>query len=183
MFMKDPGRGGREKNAPYKTQHYRIPMPIKTTVVHLATAYRSLIGGTDDPLGEGLLERVRSVIASSMSESLKDGTKLETFYKDGTKLLVDEDEEDKNDEVDEGEDNSIPALNETIKRQAENTAKLITEVKMLERELQASQEEVKKLTTERERAINILIPSLSYAAQAGRKIQSAIREAFPNISG
>jgi hypothetical protein len=44
----DPTKGGKGKKAPYETQHYRIPVPIRPVVEQLANAYKRLVAnGTD----------------------------------------------------------------------------------------------------------------------------------------
>lgn len=39
-LMADPTRGGRGKVAPYRTTHYRIPVPIKPLIEQIAAVYR-----------------------------------------------------------------------------------------------------------------------------------------------
>lgn len=64
MFMSNPGKGGRGKLAPYKTIHYRIPEPIKSTVERLAAAYRTLAGTRSWDECSKLLGKVESVICN-----------------------------------------------------------------------------------------------------------------------
>jgi len=42
--------GGRGKKAPYKTEHYRIPAPIKPLVQALANQYREMVSINNDEL-------------------------------------------------------------------------------------------------------------------------------------
>lgn len=54
--------GGRGKKAPYKTEHYRIPAPIKPLVQALANQYRELVTATDptDLTFSNLVDRIKT---------------------------------------------------------------------------------------------------------------------------
>ncbi len=64
MFMSNPGKGGRGRNAPYTTTHYRIPTPIKETVEQLAAIYRIHAGREDENECKALIIRVQNAIAN-----------------------------------------------------------------------------------------------------------------------
>ncbi len=64
-FMSNPGIGGRGKNAPYKTVHYRIPEPLKPVVERFAAAYRILVGSGIQENCDQLLQNVDSALVKT----------------------------------------------------------------------------------------------------------------------
>ncbi|MFB2981314.1 hypothetical protein [Microseira sp. BLCC-F43] len=57
-------KGGRGKKAPYKTEMYRIPSPIKETVQQLAAAFKRVCGNESSLITPSqLLKQVQSTIA------------------------------------------------------------------------------------------------------------------------
>lgn len=116
-------KGGRGKRAPYQTVMYRIPAPIKSAVEMMGHAYRLLVDGVADPNGEQLIKRVEDAIAA-------------TGYQPAPS--AENDSEDFDLDID---DNSEPTDEEVIKTQAKMIQKLITEVRLLERELAEANEQ------------------------------------------
>lgn len=57
-----------------------------------------------------------------------------------------------------------------------------SELEKLRLKLIESQELLKQLEREREKAINILVPALKIKSNAGGKIKDAIKQAFPEIA-
>lgn len=64
--MTNPGKGGRGKNAPYDTVHYRIPESIKPVVERFAACYRILIGSGVKEDCDRLLQNVDSAITNTL---------------------------------------------------------------------------------------------------------------------
>jgi hypothetical protein len=62
--MSSPGKGGRGKEAPYSTTHYRIPKPIKASVERFAAAYRILSFDGDSEGCRNLIKSVDDATAS-----------------------------------------------------------------------------------------------------------------------
>lgn len=114
---------GRGKKAPYKSQMYRIPTPIRPVVERLGEAYRLSVEGSLDPQGRQLLEKVESAmlkavalwtIASSTSPSNKLDIKNSQIDKPDIKNELDQEEpEEDEEELDEAED-----LEQVIRDQA-----------------------------------------------------------------
>jgi hypothetical protein len=83
---------GRGKTAPYKTSHYRIPLPLKPIVEKLSNRYRELVSEYDNPDDTELINNVlRTIIPSTKRKLLsKDGKptscpkcKFNQFIKNG----------------------------------------------------------------------------------------------------
>lgn len=62
-FMTDFTKGGRGKKAPYETEMYRVPTPIKETVQQLAAAFKRVCEGNSGITPSHLLTSVQSAIA------------------------------------------------------------------------------------------------------------------------
>ena len=61
--MTDYTRGGHGKKAPYETEMYRIPTPIKETVQQLSTAYKRLCNLETTISPSHLIKQVQTAIA------------------------------------------------------------------------------------------------------------------------
>ncbi len=64
--MPNPGTGGRGKNAPYNSVHYRIPEPIKPVVERFAAAYRILVGSGIPEDCDRLLQNMDSALVNTL---------------------------------------------------------------------------------------------------------------------
>ena len=185
--MADFIKGGRGKRAPYETVMYRIPVPIKAVVERIGFTYRLLVDGVADPNGEQLIRRVENAIAATGYQPVAD-------------------KEDFDPDID---DPSEPTDDEVIKDQAGIIQRLITEVKVLERELAEAQErrsqqelELNQLRSQLEKikaserdalnqlcnchsdafkAADILKAALKLKSNAGGAIKQEIRKALPLI--
>jgi hypothetical protein len=62
--MSSPGKGGRGKQAPYKSTHCRVPEPIKESVERFAIAYRILAFDGDLKSCRNLINSVDDATAS-----------------------------------------------------------------------------------------------------------------------
>lgn len=134
-------KGGRGKRAPYKTVMYRIPAPIKPVVEMMGHTYRLLVDGSADPTGENLISRVKQAILYS-------GTHHPPVTSES--LEADPDDEDPDDEEFDPDidDDSEPTDAEVIRTQVKNLQSLMTEVRMLKRELVESEEKRSQLDNE-----------------------------------
>ncbi len=134
--MNSFAKGGRGKKAPYKSQMYRIPLPIKPVVEKLASGYRLLVEGALDPQGRELLKQVEDAIAASTYPSDKLDIKNSPTYKLEIKNEGDDSEDEEEEELEETED-----LEQVIREQADKLQELIVDRRMLEREKQALETE------------------------------------------
>lgn len=175
--MSNPRTGGRGKTAPYQTQHYRIPLPIKPVVQMLASTYAQSVGLYPDPTGEKLLKRVTAAISDSVGlVDQRDSDLVDEAVETDEDTDLDEDAE----ELDE--DDSEPSDDEIIKAQAQINGRLQTDVRVLERELAEAQTQIDQLKAERQKALDILVPAFKVPSNAGGKIKAAIRKAFPELA-
>ncbi len=138
--MSDFAKGGRGKKAPYESQMYRIPTPIRRVVERLGEAYRLSVEGSLDPQGRQLLKKMESAIASSTSLSSILDIKNSITAKPDIKNDLDDSEDEDEEELEEAED-----LEQTIRDQAKKLQELIVDNRMLEREKQALDQELNQL--------------------------------------
>jgi hypothetical protein len=54
--MSEFSKGGRGKRAPYTTEHYRIPTPLKPAIHQICTNYKELIQNYYDPCDHQLID-------------------------------------------------------------------------------------------------------------------------------
>ncbi len=202
LSMNDFAKGGRGKKAPYESQMYRVPVPIKPTVERLGAAYRLLAKGALDPQGKQLLSKVEDAITASTYPTDKPDIKNGTTAKPDIKNELDdsEDENEDEEELEEAED-----LEQTIRDQARKLQELIVDRRMLEREKQAldqelnqlhsrvgdltlelanCQEQVKARTiVHPDAAIALLNEALGLKANAGGAIKLKVKEAIALLIG
>lgn len=141
--MNSFAKGGRGKKAPYESQMYRIPLPIKPVVEKLASGYRLLVEGALDPQVRELLKQVEAAIAASTHPSDKLDIKNSSSHKLDIKNELDDSEDEEEEELESTED-----LEQVIREQAYKLPELIVDNRMLEREKQALQIERDRLEQE-----------------------------------
>ncbi len=144
--MSSFAKGGRGKKAPYESQMYRVPVPIKPVVKKLAPGYRLLVEGALDPQRKQLLSKVEDAIATSTHPS----DKLDIKNSPSNKLDIKNEGDDSEDE-DEEELESTEDLEQVIREQASSLQELIVDNRMLEREKLALQTEREQLVKENNR--------------------------------
>jgi hypothetical protein len=66
--MTDISKGGRGKRAPYTTEHYRIPTPLKAVINEICNNYRELVQNYYDPYDSQLIDS--AVKGTSPQDSL-----------------------------------------------------------------------------------------------------------------
>lgn len=200
--MKDFVKGGRGKVAPYKTQHYRIPLPIKPVVELLANAYRQTLGSLNDPKGDHLIEKVKIALSISTDELNKPVTKLleddlseddeEDFEEDFEETETEEERKHYDKLADERRKNSIRDLRldiSVLEREAvgyQETIKVLeqelVEVRLqLEKTRAYERDAINQLTachTDAFKAADILKPGLKLPSNAGGGIKKLIKEAL-----
>lgn len=140
--------GGRGKKVSYETEMFRIPTLLKPTVQLIGLQFRLQWDGLSDPQGKNLISRLQLAIpnieqpADTNKRNQISGKqkvpKPDSKYK--------EDEEDADADVDEiEEEESDQSDEQTIRDQAANMQKYLTNVRMLEREAEAAAVELSEL--------------------------------------
>ena len=150
--MNSFAKGGRGKKAPYESQMYRIPLPIKPVVKKLASGYRLLVEGALDPQGRQLLKQVEDAMLKAVREatiaaSTYPSDKLDINNSPSDKLDIKNEGDDSEDE-DEEELESTEDLEQVICEQASKLQELIVDNRMLEQDKLALQIEREQLVSQ-----------------------------------
>lgn len=183
-------KGGRGKKTGYQTEMYRIPSPVRPVIEKLGMQFRLLWDGVSDPKGEKLISRIEIAIPDCEQPLIDKliSSKEEVSISD----IKYEDEEDTK-EVEPDEPDTTDE--QTIRDQADKNFKLLTENRMLDRELSevrsqlASCKTLEKDATEQLalemsngfKAADILKEALKLKAGNGGAIKVKIKEALQLI--